>query len=93
MKFGLPTFDRKFTKRPKINALVGKLIWDLGLGLFGFVRRKHNLPNVNAIIQIMPMAVFARPVVDLNLSGKQMAYHRSTEIKVSVRTETVTDTV
>jgi hypothetical protein len=39
------------------------------------------------------MAVFALPVVDLNLSGKQMAYQRSTEMKVSVCTEMATDTV
>ena len=38
------------------------------------------------------MAVLARPVVDLNLSGKQMAYQRSTEMNVSVSTDTVTDT-
>jgi hypothetical protein len=42
---------------------------------------------------MMMMAVFARPVVDLNLSGKQMAYQRSTEMKVSVSTDTATDTV
>jgi hypothetical protein len=41
----------------------------------------------------MMMAVLARPVVDLNLRGKQMAYQRSTEMNVSVSTETVTDTV
>lgn len=38
------------------------------------------------------IAVLALPVVDLNLSGKQMAYQRSTEMKVRVRTDTVTDT-
>jgi hypothetical protein len=38
------------------------------------------------------MVVFARLVVDLNLSGKQMAYHLSTLMKVSVSTDTVTDT-
>lgn len=39
------------------------------------------------------MAVLARPVVDLNFSGWQMAYQRSMEIDVSVITETVTETV
>jgi len=39
------------------------------------------------------MAVLARPVVDLNFSGWQMAYQRSMEIDVSVITDTVTETV
>lgn len=39
------------------------------------------------------MAFLARLVVDLNFSGKQMAYHLSTDMKVSVSTDTVTDTV
>lgn len=41
---------------------------------------------------MIKIAVLARPVVDLNLSGKQIAYQRSTDMKVSVRTDTVTDT-
>ena len=45
------------------------------------------------MIQMAAMAVLARPIVDLNFSGWQMAYHRSTEINVNVRTETDTDTV
>jgi hypothetical protein len=52
-----------------------------------------NSPKDKASSQMMMMAVFARPVVDLNLSGKQMAYQRSTEMKVSVSTDTATDTV
>lgn len=39
------------------------------------------------------IAVFARPVVDLNLNGKHMAYHRSIDMKVNVRMLTLTDTV
>lgn len=38
------------------------------------------------------IAVFALPVVDLNLSGKHMAYHLSTDMKVKVSTDTVTET-
>lgn len=45
------------------------------------------------MIQIAAMAVLARPIVDRNLSGWQMAYQRSTEMKVSVNTETDTETV
>lgn len=41
---------------------------------------------------MISIAVLARPVVDLNLSGKQIAYQRSTEMKVSVSTDTITDT-
>jgi hypothetical protein len=52
-----------------------------------------NSPKAKARSQIMMMAVFARPVVDLNLSGKQMAYQRSTEMNVRVSTDTATDTV
>jgi hypothetical protein len=39
------------------------------------------------------IAVLARPVVDLNFNGWQMAYQRSMEIDVSVMTDTVTETV
>ena len=45
------------------------------------------------MIQMAAMAVLARPMVDLNLSGWQMAYQRSTEMNVSVRTDTDTETV
>ena len=45
------------------------------------------------MIQIAAMAVLARPMVDRNLSGWHMAYQRSTEMKVSVNTETDTETV
>lgn len=48
---------------------------------------------MSANSQMRKMAFLARLVVDLNLSGKQMAYQRSTEMKVSVSTDTVTDTV
>lgn len=50
-------------------------------------------PNAKASNQIIPMAVFALFVVDLNLSGKQMAYHLSMDMNVRVNTETVTETV
>lgn len=43
--------------------------------------------------QMTMIAVLARPVVDLNLSGKQMAYQRSTDMNVSVSTDTATETV
>lgn len=39
------------------------------------------------------IALFARPVVDLNLRGKHIAYHRSIDINVRVNMLTVTDTV
>lgn len=51
------------------------------------------LPEASPTIHMTMMAVLARPVVDLNFSGWQMAYQRSMEIDVSVITETVTETV
>lgn len=42
---------------------------------------------------MIAIAVFALPVVDLNFSGKHIAYHLSTEMNVSVNTDTVTETV
>ncbi len=45
------------------------------------------------MIQMAAMAVLARPIVDRNLSGWHMAYQRSTEMNVSVNTETDTETV
>lgn len=42
---------------------------------------------------MITIAVFARPVVDLNRNGKHMAYQRSIDMKVSVKTLTLTDTV
>lgn len=51
------------------------------------------LPISNDTIQIIIMEIFARVVVDLNFNGKQIAYHRSTEMKVRVSTETATETV
>lgn len=47
--------------------------------------------NISEMVQMTKMAVLAREVVDLNLSGKQMAYQRSTEMNVRVSTDTVTD--
>lgn len=52
-----------------------------------------DLPNASANNQIIPIAVFARPVVDLNFKGKQIAYHLSIEMKVNVNTDTVTETL
>lgn len=51
------------------------------------------LPEASPTIHMIMMAVLARPVVDLNFKGWQMAYHRSMEIDASVMTETVTETV
>ena len=45
------------------------------------------------MIQMAAMAVLARPIVDRNLRGWHMAYQRSTEMNVSVSTETDTETV
>lgn len=42
---------------------------------------------------MMRTSRLARAVVALNLSGKQMAYQRSTEITVRVKTDTEIDTV
>lgn len=53
----------------------------------------RNLPQAKATIQIIPIAVLALLVVDLNFRGKQMAYHRSIDMKVRVRIDTVTDTL
>ena len=50
------------------------------------------LLNNNDSTQMISIAVFARLVVDLNLRGKQIAYQRSTDMNVSVSTDTVTDT-
>lgn len=62
------------------------------LGLVNKAFQSH-LPNPIARSQIRTIAVLARLVVDLNLRGKQMAYQRSTEMKVRVSTDTATDTV
>ena len=45
------------------------------------------------IIHMTAMAVLARPMVERNLSGWQMAYQRSTEMNVRVSTDTDTETV
>lgn len=52
-----------------------------------------RLPMRSEMIQMAAMAVLARPMVDRNLSGWHMAYHRSTEMNVNVSTETDTETV
>ncbi len=39
------------------------------------------------------MEILALVVVDLNFSGKHMAYHLSTEMNVNVSTDTATETV
>ena len=45
------------------------------------------------MIQMAAIAFLARLMVERNLSGWQMAYQRSTEMNVRVRTDTETDTV
>ena len=45
------------------------------------------------MIQMAAIAFLARLMVERNLSGWQMAYQRSTEMNVSVRIDTETDTV
>jgi len=57
------------------------------------VKMHRYLPKSNDITQITMIAVFARAVVDLNLNGKHMAYHRSIDMKVSVKMLILTDTV
>ena len=49
-----------------------------------------NLPK--ATTQMKMIIILALVVVDLNLRGWQMAYHRSTEIALRVSTDTDTDT-
>lgn len=55
--------------------------------------QSSNLPMSKEIAQIKRTSRLARAVVALNLNGKHMAYQRSTEITVSVRTDTEIDTV
>lgn len=53
----------------------------------------QNLPMTSDVIHMNTMDILARAVVDLNFNGKQIAYHRSTEMNVNVKTDTATDTV
>lgn len=59
----------------------------------GFVVRKTTSgeANDNEANQISPMVTFALNLVEQNSSGLQMAYQRSMEMQVSVRTETLTE--
>lgn len=57
------------------------------------VRTGIYSPPISASTQMKAMARLARPTVEWNCSGKQMAYQRSTEMAVSVRTDTATETV
>lgn len=50
-------------------------------------------PDSNATIQMNAMEPIARSFVDTYRNGKQIAYHRSMEMNVSVSTDTVTETV
>lgn len=54
---------------------------------------KLNLPETTANVQINAIDPIARPFVDTYRSGKHIAYQRSSDIKVNVSTDTVTDTV
>lgn len=51
------------------------------------------LPDINATIHMKAIDPIARTFVETYRNGKQMAYQRSIEIKVSVNTETLTETV
>lgn len=51
------------------------------------------LPESRATSQMKAIDPMARSLVETYRNGKQMAYHRSIEMNVRVRTETVTDTV
>lgn len=52
-----------------------------------------NLPERRAVIHIIATEHHARPFVETYRSGKQIAYHRSIEMNVNVKTDTVTETV
>ncbi|CAH2210824.1 jg2412 [Pararge aegeria aegeria] len=77
----LPHVGTSMTNTAYNNIIISKM---------SFIRM--YLLNNRESTQMIRIAVLARLVVDLNLSGKQIAYQRSTEIKVSVNTDTVTDT-
>jgi hypothetical protein len=64
----------------------------LTISCHGESKTGHS-PSDSASSHINRMAVLALPVVLLNLRGKQIAYQRSTEMNVSVSTDTATETV
>lgn len=51
------------------------------------------LPDKKAIIHMTPSVRQARSGFGLYRNGKQIAYHRSMEMNVRVKTDTVTETV
>lgn len=51
------------------------------------------LPDTRATIQINAIEPTARTLVETYRKGKHIAYHRSMDMNVNVRTDTVTDTV
>jgi hypothetical protein len=53
----------------------------------------YNLPNSMPIIHITAIERQARSGRGLYRNGKQIAYHRSMEMNVNVRTDTVTEIV
>lgn len=65
----------------------------LGKYLRQFSHAIAKLPEISATSQIKAIDPMARSFVDTYRRGKQIAYHRSMEMKVSVNTDTVTDTV
>lgn len=69
--------------------------WTSNRSRFEVVWRTKNSgkSNKRATLQMMPIQIIARPGWGLYRSGKQIAYHRSIDMNVSVKIETVTLTV